>query len=70
MTWSLGELIPQPVFDASMSIITFGILCITLGDGVDPTEIDLEMTNNQNVDETKLNNVIDAHLWYRRFFGS
>ncbi|KAG1169999.1 hypothetical protein G6F36_011988 [Rhizopus arrhizus] len=38
-------------------------------DGVEPTEIDLGTTNNPNVGETKSNNVIDAHPWYRRYLG-
>ncbi|KAG1137376.1 hypothetical protein G6F38_011359 [Rhizopus arrhizus] len=42
---------------------------ITLGDGVEPTEIDLGTTNNLNVGETKSKNVIDTHPWYRRFLG-
>jgi hypothetical protein len=43
---------------------------ITLGAGMEPTEIDLGTTNNQNVGETKSNNVIDTRPWYRHIFGS
>ncbi|KAG1488932.1 hypothetical protein G6F46_001125 [Rhizopus delemar] len=60
--------------DSSSTAITHSIFSqaensITLGDGVEPTEIDLGTTNNPNVGETKSNNVIDAHPWYRRYLG-
>jgi integrase len=52
--------------DSSNTAITHSIFSqaensITLGDGVEPTEIDLGTTNNPTVGETKSNNVIDAH---------
>jgi integrase len=60
--------------ESSSTAITYSIFSqtentITLEDGVEPTEIVLGTTNNPNVGETKSNNVIDTHPWYRRFLG-
>jgi hypothetical protein len=58
---------------SSSSAITNSIFLqentITLEVGMEPTEIDLGTTNNQNVGEMETNNVIDTHPWYRRLFG-
>ncbi|KAG1449948.1 hypothetical protein G6F56_008491 [Rhizopus delemar] len=42
---------------------------ITLEVGVESTRIGLGTTTNTQVDETTTENVIQVHLWYKRFFG-
>jgi hypothetical protein len=43
---------------------------ITLGVGMEPTEIVIGTTNNQYVGSIPTPNVIDARPWYRRLFDS